>query len=137
MTPELALRNFIGELLREDAAVAAIVGKKVRDDVPSDADADKLPWICFGPIATRRLETGGCGPAWTVTARVFAESAAFNRDQAWTIARAAIRAVEGQRGPDEAGFCDPLTVSAAGDVVDPGKIKTVFVDVTAMMVDVV
>ncbi len=139
MTPELALRNRVADLLRGSAAVTALVGAKIYDDVPSDRDLDdpafRLPWICMGPIAVRRMQTGG-PPSWWVTLRVLAESDAFNRDQAWTIARAAMRAIEGQRGDEDAGFLDPFETGPAGDVIDPGKVKTVFFDVTALLADV-
>lgn len=136
MTPEIALRDQVGVLLRASSAVTALVQKKIRDDVPSDALADKLPWICMGPISVRRVEMGNCLPAWAITLRVLAESSEFNRDEAWTIARAAIRALEGAEPPADLGFTDRLTITNAGDVIDPGKIKTVFLDVSCTLVDV-
>ena len=135
MSPELALRNQVIALLLATPAVVDIVGEKVRDDVPSDDDPDEAPWIYMGPINSQRLEVGGL-PAWQTKLRVFAESTAFDRDQAWILARAAIRAVEGAEPPADAGFCDRLTVAQAGDVIAPGTVKTVFFDVAALQVDV-
>jgi hypothetical protein len=135
MTPELALRDAVLTLLRADPAVIALVGEKIRDDVPSDNEPDDPPWIYMGPINTQRLEMG-CGPAWSLKLRVFAESTAFDRDQAWTIARAAIRAVDGAEPPATAGFTDRLTVTQAGDVIAPNTVKTVFFDLAATLVDV-
>lgn len=135
MTPELALRDAVLGLLRGSAAVADLVGGRIRDDVPSDNEPDDPPWLYMGPINTQRLEMG-CNPAWSLKLRVFAESTAYDRDQAWTIARAAIRAVDGAEPPLEAGFADRLAVAQAGDVIAPNTIKTVFFDVTATLVDV-
>lgn len=135
MTPELALRDAVLGLLRASSAVTAIVGHKVRDDVPSDDDPDALPWLYMGPINTQRLEMG-CGPAWQLKMRVFAESSAFDRDQAWILARAAIRAVDGAEPPAASGFTDRLAVSQAGDVIAPNTVKTVFFDITATLIDV-
>lgn len=134
MSNELALRDAVGAILRATPAVQALVGAKIRDDVPSDEHADKLPWICMGPITTRTLDTGFT-PGWAVTLRVLAESNAFNRDQAWMIARAARKALHGAELPLEQGFYAPLSVTQCGDVVAPGEIKTVFVDVTCVVAD--
>lgn len=135
MTPETALRDTVMELLRASPALQAIIGDKVFDDVPSDDEAAELPWICMGPISVRRMEMG-CSPAWAITLRVLAESSEFGRDEAWFIARAAVRAIDGAEPPAELGFCDRITVQSAGDVIDPGKIKTVFADVQCVLVDV-
>ncbi|GBU17220.1 MULTISPECIES: DUF3168 domain-containing protein [Methylobacterium] len=135
MTPELALRNQIGMLLRASPAVTALVGKKIRDDVPSDKEADKLPWLCMGPISVRRIETGDA-PAWSISLRVLAESAGFNRDEVWQIARAAMRAIDRAEPPEELGFVDRIAVQSANDVIDPGAIKTVAIDVSCTLIDV-
>lgn len=135
MTPEIALRDQVMQLLRAAPAVQALIGQKVFDDVPSDDEAAELPWICMGPISVRRVEMGG-NPAWGLTLRVLAESSEFGRGEAWSIARAAIRALDLAEPPEDLGFCDRLTVENAGDVIDPGKIKTVFLDVACVLVDV-
>lgn len=132
MIPEIALRDAIMELLRAAPEVAALVQDKVFDGVPSDDDAAELPWIAMGPIRTLPVDTG-CGYAWQVTAKVFAESADFDRTPAWTIARAAIGALAKVQLPAEDGFLDELKMNGAGDVIDPGAIKTVWFDVTCLM----
>ncbi|MGX5777469.1 DUF3168 domain-containing protein [Methylorubrum zatmanii] len=132
MIPEIALRDAVMALLRADPAVAALVQGKVFDGVPSDDEAAELPWIAMGPIRTLPVDTG-CGYAWQVTAKVFAESADFDRTPAWTIARAAIAALAKVQLPAEDGFLDELKINGAGDVTDPGAIKTVWFDVACLM----
>lgn len=132
MIPELALRDAIMELLRASPEVAALVQDKVFDSVPSDDVAAKLPWIAMGPIRTVPVDTG-CGYSWQVTAKVFAESADFDRTPAWTIARAAIAALSKVQLPADDGFLDELKINGAGDVIDPGAIKTVWFDVACLM----
>lgn len=132
MTPELTLRDTVLERLRATSAVSAVVGEKIYDDVPADGEPD-LPWIFAGPLNATRLEVGGL-PAWDLRLRIFIESAAFDRDQAWSLARAGMRAVEGFE-PAEGGFCDRLSVRQAGDVISPLTVKAVFFDVAAVMLD--
>lgn len=132
MTPELTLRDTVLERLRATPAVSAVVGEKISDDVPADGEPD-LPWIFAGPLNATRLEVGGL-PAWDLRLRIFIESAAFDRDQAWSLARAAMRAVEDFEPPPEAGFCDRLSVRQAGDVISPLTVKAVFFDISATMI---
>ncbi|MGE7418783.1 DUF3168 domain-containing protein [Methylobacterium tarhaniae] len=132
MTPELTLRDAVLERLRATPAVSAVVGEKIYDDVPADGEPD-LPWIFAGPLNATRLEVGGL-PAWDLRLRIFIESAAFDRDQAWSLARAGMRAVEVFE-PAEGGFCDRLSVRQAGDVISPLTVKAVFFDVAAVMLD--
>lgn len=132
MIPEIALRDAIMELLRAAPEVAALVQDKVFDGVPSDDGAAELPWIAMGPIRTLPVDTG-CGYAWQVTAKVFAESADFDRTPAWTIARAAIGALAKVQLAADDGFLDEFKINGAGDVIDPGAIKTVWFDVTCLM----
>ncbi|UHC14426.1 DUF3168 domain-containing protein [Methylobacterium currus] len=133
MTPELRLRDAVLDRLRATPAVSDVVGEKVYDDVPADGEPD-LPWIFAGPLNATRLEVGGL-PAWDLRLRIFIESAAFDRDQAWSLARAAMRAVEGFE-PAEVGFCDRLSVRQAGDVISPLTIKAVFFDVVGLALDI-
>ncbi len=86
-----------------------------------------------GPLNATRLEVGGL-PAWDLRLRIFIESAAFDRDQAWSLARAGMQAVEGFE-PAEGGFCDRLSVRQAGDVISPLTVKALFFDVAALMLD--
>ena len=132
--PVLALRDAVIARLLASPDVAALVQGKVRDDVPSDDEADNLPWICMGPARLTPLDMG-CSTAWTVSLKVFAESNAFDRDQAWAIARAAIRVLDKAEISGDPRFCDALKVTGAGDVMDPGQIKTVWFDVSTVMVD--
>ncbi|KQQ31502.1 hypothetical protein ASF53_02040 [Methylobacterium sp. Leaf123] len=132
MIPELALRDGVMELLRASPEVAALVQDKVFDGVPSDNDAAELPWIAMGPISSRPVDAGEAY-GWIVTLKVFAESADFDRTPAWTIARAAIAAVAKVQLPDGDVFLDELKINGAGDVIDPGAIKTVWFDVACLM----
>lgn len=133
MTPEIALRDAVIAQLLASPAIAELVGEKVYDSVPSDNEAAELPWICMGPITTRPIDMG-CNSAWSVSMKVFAESSAFDRFQAWQIARAAIRVLN-KVSPPVDGLLDELKITGAGDVQDPGEIKTVWFDVTTMFAD--
>jgi hypothetical protein len=138
MSPEIALQTMVVELLKADAAVAAIVGEKVVDEVPADRAPDYPPLVEMGPINRTRVE--GCGRSWLVRMRLFCTSTEFGRVEAWDLADAVVLALDDdpERGPPPAlpapfHIADALRVVQAGDVIDPLQIKSVFVDVQAIV----
>jgi hypothetical protein len=137
MSPEIALQTAVIDLLKADAAVAAIVGDGVVDEVPADREPD-MPLVEIGPINRTRVE--GCGRAWLIRMRLFCTSIAFGRVEAWELADAVVLALDDdpERGPPPAlsapfHIADSLRVVQAGDVIDPLQIKSVFVDVQAIV----
>ncbi len=142
MTPELALRDVLIALLKADPAVAAFVGDRIDDEVPSDAQgrtARGLPaYIYLGPMSRQRIRQD-CAQIWTMRARLYAISDEWGRSQAWDIVEAVVQALDDK---GEADFVLPapfvisenLHVTQAGDVVDPLAPKSVFVDLTTTII---
>lgn len=137
MAPEIALQTAVLGLLRADAAVSAIVAGRIYDQVPSDRLPGAPPYIELGPINRSRFE--GCGRSWLIRIRLYAASVEFGRVEAWTLADAMAEALDGgpdRDPPDLPGpwrIADELRVLQAGDVIDPLQIKSVFVDVQAIV----
>lgn len=132
MTPETALQAAIVTILRDAGALDPLIGDKVFDEVPETAAP---PYIYLGPINRTRFETG-CDPLWTVRMRLYVISEDFGRLQGWDVIDAMARTLEGQF-PDlsASGHAvqEPIRVIQAGDVVDPQALKSMFLDVTAVV----
>ena len=138
-TPELALRDAIRTRLKADAGFVALAEKRIYDEVPSSTGKASpgafdvtVPYAYFGPMRRTGYEIG-CGESWTIQARLFAVSTAFNRDQGWLLIEAMVRALNQLERPDlplAAPFYlrTPLVVGQAGDVIDPLQAKSVFFD---------
>lgn len=137
MSPEIALQEAVVALLKADTDVAALVADRVFDEVPADRLPGTPPYIEIGPINRTRIE--GCGKSWLIRMRLFATSTEFGRVEAWALADAMILALDDdpERGvpdlPAPFAIADSLRVIQAGDVVDPLQIKSVFVDVQAIV----
>lgn len=137
-TPELALRDAIRIRLKATAAVAALVAKRIHDEVPPargeavPPPALQVPYVYFGPMRRSDYEIG-CGESWTIQARLYAVSTAFDRDQGWRVVDAMIAALNGLERPDlpladPYSLRIPVEVVQAGDVIDPLQAKSVFLD---------
>src|SRR4051812_43669964 len=103
MTPELAVLEAVLGLVRDDAAVVAIVGEKGFDEVPADAEPAEPPYLACGPVNRLRVE-GGLGKIYQIRLRLFAASTEFGRDQVWELADAAGLAIDEKRPDLAAGF---------------------------------
>lgn len=127
----VALSDAVFALLKADARVAAAVGGpgRIFDVVPGKVE---MPWIYLGPAGTKRLEDGACR-GWEIRLRIFVASAGFKRDAAWTIADAIDIALDRQAPVLAAGsgftLSDDLRMVESGDIIDPDKPRSVFVDV--------
>ncbi len=142
MTPELALRDVLIALLKADPAVAAFVGDRIDDEVPSDAQgrtARGLPaYIYLGPMSRQRIRQD-CAQIWTMRARLYAISDEWGRSQAWDIVEAVVQALDDKGEHDfvlPAPFVisENLHVTQAGDVVDPLAPRSVFVDLITTII---
>lgn len=141
MSPEIALQSTIINLLAADAAITAIVGTNILDQVPADRLPASPPYIEIGPINRTRFE--GCTAGWLIRIRLYATSTDFGRVQAWDLADAMALLLDDRDGeglpkavptlPAPYRILDSLRVVQAGDVVDPLQIKSVFVDVAAVV----
>lgn len=133
-TPELALRDAIRTLLRADAEFTALAAKRIYDEVPADLKGVVVPYAYFGPMRRTNYEIT-CSEVWTIQARLYAVSTAFNRDQGWLLIDAMVRALN-QLEQSDLPLADPyslrtpLVVGQAGDVIDPLQAKSVFFDLT-------
>lgn len=137
-TPELALRDAIRTRLKADAGCKALVAKRIHDEVPSaraefvPPPALDVPYVYFGPMRRSDYEIG-CGESWTIQARLYAVSTAFDRDQGWLVVDAMIAALNGLERPDlplaaPYSLRSPVEIVQAGDVIDPLQAKSVFLD---------
>lgn len=144
-TPELALRDAVRTLLRADAGFASLAGRRFYDEVPAGlgraephpAEA-RPPYAYLGPIR-RAGYAESCVAAWTIQARLYAVSTAYDRDQGWLLADAMIAALNGLEQPDlpladPYSLRTPLEVVQAGDVIDPLQAKSVFLDLRTTVV---
>ncbi len=137
-TFELALRDAIRDRLKADAAFLAIAGKQIFDEVPASLGSTippvKPPYAYFGPIR-RSNKVLDCRESWTIQARLYAVSTAFNRDQGWLLIDAMVASLDQLERPDlpladPYSLRTPLVVGQAGDVIDPLQAKSVFFDLT-------
>lgn len=128
MTPEIALINAVRTLLKADAGVTALVQQKTFDQIP---EGTKAPYIYVGPAGRQRVVID-CYQAWTIRLRIYAISSNFNRAEDWDIAEAIVQALDHKEPtlPDPFALQDWLSVTQAGDVIDPNAPKSVFVDLT-------
>ncbi|MGY2051683.1 DUF3168 domain-containing protein [Methylobacterium sp. JK268] len=131
-SPELTFLTTVLALLRAVPAVSGAVAERIYDDVPEEGERAP-PWIHAGPMNAQRVELG-CAAAWDLRLRLYVESASYDRDEVWTIARAAMRALDGQEPAEAAGFVDRLSVRQSGDVIDPLTVKSVFFDIATRMI---
>jgi len=143
MSPEIALQSAVVDRLGADMAVMAIVAGRIFDQVPADRAPGEPPYVEIGPINRTRFE--GCAAGWLIRMRLYATSTDFGRVEAWNLADAIVAALDDRI--DETGaqavealalaapfrILDSLRVVQAGDVVDPLQIKSVFVDVQAVI----
>lgn len=139
MTPLKALKIATVEALKADAAVAAIVGAKIYDEVPRDNRGDpsdaSAPFIYLGPLGWRRLELG-CNPGYEVALRLYAVSTHFGREQVWAL-HEAMRAALDLKALTLAGghLMTPFRAMAGGDVISPLSPKECFLDLRAELSD--
>ena len=137
-TPELAFRDAILARLKADAGFNAIAGKQLFDEVPSSLGSSvppvKPPYAYFGPLRRTNFQTT-CAQVWTIQARLYAVSTAYNRDQGWLLIDAMIASLNELEAADlplaePYSLHSPLVVGQAGDVIDPLQAKSVFFDLT-------
>lgn len=138
-TPELALRDALRARLKADAGFTALVGKRFYDEVPAgigraepSAAEARPPYAYLGPMR-RAGYAESCVAAWTIQARLYAVSTAFDRDQGWLVTEAMIAALNGLEQPDlplaaPYSLRTPIDIVQAGDVTDPLQAKSVFLD---------
>ncbi|MFB0491832.1 hypothetical protein ABIE45_004418 [Methylobacterium sp. OAE515] len=138
-TPELALRDALRSRLKADPDFTALVGKRFYDEVPAgigraepNAAETRPPYAYLGPMR-RAGYAESCVATWTIQARLYAVSTAYDRDQGWLLADAMIAALNGLEQADlplaePYGLRTPIEVVQAGDVIDPLQAKSVFLD---------
>jgi hypothetical protein len=129
-----ALKAAVVAQLRADAGVAALVGPRIYDEVPSDSRGDQAdavaPWVYLGPVNLQRLEHGAA-KAWVATMRLYCITLDPGRDSAWGLAGAVSLALDQTQPVLASGFTliDEFKEIAAGDVIEPDRPKSVFLDI--------
>jgi hypothetical protein len=129
-----ALQAAVINRLKGNAAVKALVGARIYDEVPSDKDKPGTPYLYLGPIALRRpAETSNCSKAREAKFRLFAVSTEFGRLEAWAVIDAVIDALDNSELQLTAPYStigDVVKLINAGDVVAPITPKSAFADFT-------
>jgi hypothetical protein len=120
------------DLIKQDAACAAVLGDRVYDVPPANV---KPPYLYLGPGRIQAERSWECSQAWRFTFRLYVVSEAHGRLQAWDAIFAAVRALDRQKPTAPPGYHFPVEWDAAqgGDIVDPLKLKECFADVTAVV----
>ena len=130
-----AAKIAILEALKADSAVAAIVGAKVFDEVPSDergqpSDA-QAPYIYCGPMGYARMEDG-YNETFFFRLRLYCVSTKFGRDEVWNLHAAARRALDLKLIDTPRGDrLHEIKVMTGGDVISPLAPKQVFFDLAS------
>ena len=131
--PETAFLDAAITRLKADAAVAALAGDRVFDEIAADQFVDP-PYLYSGPIGSARRDFG-CATGWELRARFYVVSTDFGRLEAWAVLAAARAALDGatlvMTGFAQVG---PVSVIAAGDIVSPEKPKSTYLDCLVTLV---
>lgn len=133
MLPVPAFKADVIEALKADAACAALFGARIYDEPPADARGDAAdlsdsPWAFLDDVALRRLPTD-CGPVFAVQMRIGVASTGMGRNEVWTAADAIAAALDHKTVSTVQ--CAEAEVEMAADEIGSGKVKTVFVVITA------
>jgi hypothetical protein len=129
--PSAVFRTAI-DMLKADAAVAAVLGDRIYDVPPPNA---KPPYLYLGPGRVQAERAWDCAEAWRFTFRLYVVSEAHDRLQAWDAIFAAVRALDRRKPAPPPGHHYPMEWEAAqgGDIIDPLKLKECFADVVAVV----
>lgn len=128
-----ALFNTVLEALRASPAITAYVGDRIYDVPLEDA---KPPYLFFGPAGFTDARDWGCANAWRFRLRLYVSTAHHGRLVAWDIGLAIAAALHEQTPPVPVpGFHLPMSITVinGGDIIDPLKLKEVFIDIDAVM----
>lgn len=126
-----ALQQAVVARLKADPAVKALVQARVYDEIPSDQDRPKPPYVYIGPIARRRVEGGTCMRISLATVRLYAVSTDFGRLEAWSVIEACTAALDNKELPVADGYStlgEAVRVIQDGDVIAPVSPKSTFAD---------
>jgi hypothetical protein len=128
-----ALFNTLVDAIRAAPGVTAYVGQRIYDVPPEKA---QTPYVFFGPAGFTDAKDWGCDDAWRFRLRIYVSTAQYGRLAAWDIALAIAAALHEQTPPVPVpGFHLPMaiTVVNGGDIIDPLKLKEVFIDIDAVI----
>ncbi len=128
-----ALFNTIVDAIKAAPAVTAYVGERIYDVPLENAEP---PYVFFGPAGFTDARDIGCADAWRFRLRIYVSTAAYGRLAAWDIGLAIAAALHEQTPPVPVpGFHMPMavTVITGGDIIDPLKLKEVFIDIDAVI----
>lgn len=129
--PETALLDAVVVALTADAAVAALVGPRIFDQVPTRTEA---PYIYAGQMASS-FDGGECARYWTVGLRLYVVSTDFGRLMAWAVLNAARAALDGADLVMPAPFIlmEPPVIVRAGDIIDPITPRSTYLDLKTLI----
>lgn len=139
-----APKSFVGALqagviakLKAAPGVKAMVEARIYDEVPSDRDRPRTPYLYLGPVNLRRpAEIGPCGKVRAATFRLFGVSTEFGRLEAWSVIDASIEALDNselQLTTPYSTIGDVVKLITAGDVVAPTSPKSTFADFSVVL----
>jgi hypothetical protein len=128
-----ALFNTLVDAIKAAPGVVAYVGDRIYDVPPEKA---VTPYIFFGPAGFTDARDIGCSDAWRFRLRIYVSTAHFGRLVAWDIGLAIAEALHEKSPPVPIpGFHMPMTITVVngGDIIDPLKLKEVFIDIDAVI----
>jgi hypothetical protein len=127
----VALKTATIEWLKADAALAALVGVKIYDEVPRDDRGDPsdaaAPYLFLGAMRWGDFEIG-CNPGLDVVIELHAVSTKFGREECWQIAEAVRHALEWRELTLDGGhLMTPYRRRSGGDAISPLFPKQAYV----------
>ncbi len=140
MAPETAFLDAVLAHLRGSAALAALVGVRIFDEVPADDRAGSIvetPYVYAGPLVSTD-DNGVCIDMRRLRLRLYAVSDAFARREAWEV----MHLMRQRLRSGLTGGAVPFTLPAphslvscmfgpSGDITEPERLKVCFVDLVA------
>ncbi|MGL3208690.1 DUF3168 domain-containing protein [Bradyrhizobium sp. BR 1433] len=129
-----ALQGAVIARLKDDPVLKVLVAARIYDEVPSDKDRPKPPYVYLGGVNRRRMtEQGTCSAVRTVTFRLYAVSTEFGRLEAWSVIEACVEALDNKEIELAAPYTtlgEVVKLVSDGDVIQPVTPKSTFADFT-------
>lgn len=134
LPPTLSLRDAILARIKLIPAIVAVCGPRVFPVVPTKGPLAALPHVTCGPALRQRGENGA-DPLGMLRLRLFVCSDEPRPDEAWTLAHAIERALEGEQPEIGGGYrlIDVLRIQQIGDVLDRAGPSEVFIDIATIV----
>ena len=132
--PPAAVIESILAAIRLDPACQQMLGARVHDAPPGDRPI--TPYVYLGGLRMLPVtDMGDCADHFRFQLRLFCVADEFGRVQAWDAAWRVLKALRKTRPDIDPSFrhIADLQVAAAGDAIDPQRLKETYLDITAVI----